>query len=81
MKGDDIQTIVKVASKTICIDFFLKVHVGRRQHPHIDPDRLFTPDALKAVILQKPQWLKQTKMRPIHCKPPQKHHSDAFARM
>ncbi|MNP67510.1 hypothetical protein D3C76_1633520 [compost metagenome] len=39
------------------LDGLLKVHVGRRQHPHIDRNRLATTDPFNVFFLKKAQQI------------------------
>jgi len=54
---DHVQAVEQVFSEPPCRDFILKVHVCRRDNPHVDSNRLRRPNRLKALIFERPQNL------------------------
>src|SRR5712672_2069040 len=55
VNGKDIEPIEQVAAKLPGGDGLSQVAVGRRDHPHVDPDRLVAADALEFPFLQYAQ--------------------------
>jgi len=57
VNGEDVEAIEQVVSKPAQRDLFLERLIRRRDHPHVDFDRLCPADAEKRAILEHPQQL------------------------
>ena len=62
---DDIEPVVQVLAEVPGIDRPLQLHVGRRQHAHVDGDALARPQAHHLALLQHAQQLDLDRHRQV----------------
>ena len=63
--GHDVQAVEEVLAEAPGRDLGLDVPVGRRQHAHVDLDRLLAADALELPLLQHAQQLELQRRRHV----------------
>ena len=56
--GDDVDAEVEVLAEAPRLDLVLELAVGRRDHAHVDLDRLGAADAADLALLQDAQQLR-----------------------
>jgi len=65
LQGHHVQPVVQVFAEMPGVDRLLQLHVGRRQHPHIDRDTLARAQAHHFTLLQHAQQLDLDRQRQV----------------
>src|SRR5207247_3560785 len=55
---DDVDTGVEGFAEAALADQRLEIAVGRRDHAHVHPEGVFTPDALERLLPERPEHLR-----------------------